>query len=107
MDFPIEKSELYTALQATNQFCQNRQPFYLLSDSAISDMAIPPTPQPETEADTVVIGLAESKLNYENLNTAFRILHNAKDPQLIALNIGRYHKTETGNSVGPGCFIKG
>lgn len=107
MEFPIEQSELYTALQATNLFCQSRKPFYILSDSAMQDMFVPPTEQPEQQADTVVIGLAESKLNYENLNTAFRILHNSDNPQLIALNIGRYHKTSTGNSVGPGCFVKG
>lgn len=25
----------------------------------------------------------------------------------MALNVGRYHKTCTGLSVGPGCFVKG
>lgn len=35
----------------------------------------------------------------------FRLLK--KGARLISINEGRYHKTETGLSLGPGCFVKG
>lgn len=50
------------------------------------------------------MGLSPSKFNYENLNEAFqRLLSGAR---LIAIHQGRYYKTQSGLSLGPGPFVK-
>ena len=101
----IRESEIFSALNATSSLLKNRKPFYFLTEDALKDM--PTQHFLEKEADTVVIGLHTSGFNYDNLNSAFRILKNSKDPKMICCNLGRYHKTSDGNSLGPGAFAKG
>lgn len=49
-----------------------RQPYLLISDSALEDFKN--LRYPDEECDSVVVGLAPERLSYENgLNTAFRI----------------------------------
>ena len=51
--------------------------------------------------DSVVVGLAPSKFNHENLSTAFRIIKEKKAP-LIAINKSRYFASKDGLKLGTG-----
>ena len=104
MNFEIKPNEIFSALNATNSLMTNRKPFYFLTDDALKDMTVEQA-DPDS-ADTVVIGLAENRFDYENMNIAFRIL---KKPgaKMICCNVGRYHKTDSGVSLGPGAFSSG
>ena len=51
--------------------------------------------------DSVVVGLAPSKFNYDNLSTAFQIIKERKAP-LIAINKSRYYASKTGLKPGTG-----
>ena len=55
----------------------------------------------QQNADSVVVGLAPSKYNYENLSTAFRIIKEKKAP-LIAINKSRYLASKEGLKLGTG-----
>ena len=63
--------------------------------------------------DSVVIGLAPTLLDYEHLNTAFRILKGetpvanaGHPPYLIATHRAKYFQSNTGQlSLGPGPFV--
>lgn len=83
----------------------------LLSPSAAEDFDCFTT---DTEPyDSVVIGLAPTKFNYENLNKAFRILSSRpEDPDstarvpLLATHRARYVRSSSGElSLGPGPFV--
>jgi len=110
----ISKNHIFTSLMATNSLLDERysKPYYILTDSAMEDMELAHCN--EKTANTVVIGLAEDKFDYRNMNSCFRILEksrldndqNIKNP-FISINLGRYHNTDTGNSLGPGCFSTG
>jgi len=104
MDFKIPEHEIYSCLNASTALLGGRKPFYFLTEDALKDMPIPHND--ESTADTVVMGLAENSFDYENMNKAFRILRK-ENAQLICCNLGRYHKTANGNSIGPGAFAKG
>ena len=52
-------------------------------------------------ADSVVVGLAPTKFNHENLSTAFRIIKERQAP-LIAINKSRYFATKDGLKLGTG-----
>jgi ribonucleotide monophosphatase NagD (HAD superfamily) len=67
----------------------------------------------DTSYDSVVIGLAPPLLDYEHLNTAFRILKRempgadrSTTPYLLATHRARYIQSSTGQlSLGPGPFV--
>lgn len=113
----IKKSHIFTSLVAANSLLDKNytKPYYILTDSAMEDMELPHYNSIEEGANTVVVGLAEEKFDYQHMNQCFRILEKfrlekdttkIKNP-FIAINLGRYHKTSDGNSLGPGCFAKG
>ncbi|KAK4051101.1 hypothetical protein OIO90_004842 [Microbotryomycetes sp. JL221] len=107
MDLDVREDELFTSLSAVRQLVDERQlkPLYLLSSSAMSDF--PPSKPPY---NAVVVGLAPSRLAYENgLNEAFRLLtgeQESKNVSLIATHKAKYIRDKDGNlSLGPGPFI--
>lgn len=102
--FKLEQNEIYSSLSATvNYVSKNKlNPFYILTKDALQDF---PTINDSSDFDSVVIGLAPEEMNYNNLNTAFRLVMQNKP--LIAIHQGKYYKQSDGLSIGPGCFIKG
>ena len=54
-------------------FCRfpTSRPYYILSDSALEDFEH--LQFPIEECDSVLVGLAPERLDYEHLNTAFKI----------------------------------
>lgn len=101
--FELEKSEIYSSLSAASDYVQknNLNPFYVVSKDARKDFPL----GDETSYDSVVVGLAPTEFNYENLNKAFNIL--IKKKPLIAIHQGKYYKRSDGLALGPGCFVKG
>lgn len=109
--------------------CDASSPFFILSESARHEVmeAIKEHPAQRTTAnssprsgyDAVVIGLAPKQFDYENLNTAFRILKGEYSSQgwegntheesrqvpLIATHKAKYMQVESGLSLGPGPFV--
>lgn len=75
----------------------------LLSDSALQDFQDIETSDP----NAVVIGLAPDKLDYANLNAAFRLLSDRdKKWSLIATHKAAYFKDSDGQlSLGPGALL--
>ena len=57
----------------------------------------------ERDVDSVVVGLAPSKFNHENLSAAFQVIKN-KDTPLIAINKSRYFASKEGLKLGTGNF---
>ena len=57
----------------------------------------------ERDVDSVVVGLAPSKFNHENLSAAFQIIKNKNMP-LIAINKSRYFASKEGLKLGTGNF---
>jgi HAD superfamily hydrolase (TIGR01458 family) len=107
MGFSVEPEHLITSVLATRKYLQrnNLRPFCIMED--VHDfVGHAPLDPPH---DCVVVGLAPSKLNYEQLNTAFRILrnddHDNKKP-LIAIHRANYLRDVDGElSLGPGPFV--
>ncbi|KAF9224659.1 HAD-like protein [Gyrodon lividus] len=101
--------------------CPSCRPYMLLSQSAKEEcMDASPYTFPDSPYDSVVIGLAPTLLNYENLNIAFRILVGEDQPTgattgkqaqketvpLIALHKARYlEASDRALSLGPGPFV--
>ncbi|XP_053669910.1 haloacid dehalogenase-like hydrolase domain-containing protein 2 [Anopheles nili] len=107
--FELEQKEIYGSLAAASDYVRknNLNPYYLLTDDARTDM---PANDPDRPIDSVVVGLAPEQFYYENLNKAFRVLHQnpAKlNVSLVAIHEGRYYKTPDGIALGPGFFVKG
>lgn len=75
----INKSDIYSSLSAAVQYVHTNglNPLYLLSEDAKKDFVNTNEPldkvQPNNgDEDSVVIGLAPDKFNYDALNKAFR-----------------------------------
>lgn len=102
MGFPIEKEELFTALDATRNFvtAQNGTVYTILTDEAQHYFDDLKSEKPEF----VVVGDAWHNFDYTHLNEAFRHLHEGAN--LIAAAKNRYFKDEDGKlSMDAGGFI--
>ncbi|KIJ59760.1 hypothetical protein HYDPIDRAFT_183888 [Hydnomerulius pinastri MD-312] len=112
--------ELWTSIGAVKNVLKSKglkRPYMLLSQSAKQECTDgSPYPSDSQPYDSVIIGLAPTLLNYENLNTAFRILvcedtsssnhHRRDDVPLIALHKARYlEASDHALSLGPGPFV--
>ncbi|KAL0100308.1 hypothetical protein PUN28_019580 [Cardiocondyla obscurior] len=104
LGFDLEKKEIFSSLAAARKLIISRQlkPMLLIDPAAIEDFQDLVT---DDTPNAVVVGLAPSKFNYDELNKAFRLLLNGAS--LIAIHEGRYYKRPDGLALGPGAFIKG
>lgn len=74
----------------------------MLEPEAMSEFEGVNTKEP---LNAVVVGLAPSMFDYEQMNRAFRLL--LKDNcRLIAIHKGRYYKKNDGLALGPGPFVE-
>lgn len=71
LGFDIKKEEIFSSLAAARQTIINRalNPFLLIDSAAMEDFEDLVKPGKQ---DSVVIGLAPEKFNYDDLNNAFR-----------------------------------
>ncbi|XP_033224560.1 haloacid dehalogenase-like hydrolase domain-containing protein 2 [Belonocnema kinseyi] len=104
LGFDIKKEEIFSSLAAARQTIINRKlnPLLLIDSAAMEDFQDLVN---SGKQDAVVIGLAPEKFNYEELNSAFRLILNGAS--LIAIHEGRYYKRPDGLALGPGAFVKG
>ena len=56
------------------------------------------------DLDSVLVGLAPSKFNYETMSDAFRLIREKKAP-LLTVNKSRYIMTKDGLKLGPGDIL--
>lgn len=105
LGFDIKKEEIFSSLAAARQTIIKRclNPYLLIDSAAMEDFE--DLIKVEKQYDSVVIGLAPEKFNYDDLNNAFRLILNGAS--LIAIHEGRYYKRPDGLSLGPGAFVKG
>ena len=104
----IVLDQIFTSLTAAKNYVEQNDVklFPLVSDSSLSEI---PTELVHKEKDftqkSVLVGLAPDSFTFENMNYSFRLLTN-HGAELIAMNKGRYHKTSSGLSLGPGPFVE-
>lgn len=105
MGFVFAEDKVFTPLESAGEVLRSlgkTRPFSLVTDASELGM-----PLVKENFDSVVVGLAPSKLDYANLNKAFQILKNAPESKLIALHRGKYYKDDLQQlSIGPGPFVK-
>ncbi|XP_072755059.1 haloacid dehalogenase-like hydrolase domain-containing protein 2 [Anoplolepis gracilipes] len=104
LGFDLRKDEIFSSLISARKLIISRQlkPLLLIDPAAMEDFQDLVT---DDKPNAVVIGLAPSKFNYDELNKAFRLLLDGA--LLIAIHEGRYYKRPDGLALGPGAFIKG
>lgn len=70
----MAEDEIFSSLTAASNYVRDNhlKPFYLLSADARNDFLPTDSEPSDTRYDSVVIGLAPTEFNYENLNQAFR-----------------------------------
>lgn len=101
--FEIKKDEIFTSLTAARNLVVKKglRPLLMLEETAKEDFE----GISEDNPNAVIVGLAPSIFNYENMNHAFRLLLDGAP--LIAIHKGRYFMTKDGMHLGPGPFVAG
>lgn len=109
--FDIKINDMFTSLTAARDYLvqnNNYHPYLMIHEDAKEDfdeVGIQGWNASDGRlASSVVVGLAPEMFNYDNVNTAMRILHAGGD--LLAIHKARYYKTGKGDlSLGPGPFV--
>ncbi|KAI6227756.1 Haloacid dehalogenase-like hydrolase domain-containing protein 2 isoform X5 [Aphelenchoides fujianensis] len=98
----LDRRQFFTSLSAARRFVEREQlrPFLMLEPEAMGEFEGVDTREP---LNAVVVGLAPSMFDYEQMNRAFRLLLK-DDCRLIAIHKGRYYKQGDGLALGPGPF---
>ncbi|BES99780.1 unnamed protein product [Nesidiocoris tenuis] len=104
LGFKIDLDEIFTSLSAACDLIKREKlkPMLIVDDAALEDFG--DVSRFEGKPDSVVVGLAPEKFNRPCLNEALRLLLDGA--RLIAIHEGRYYKTSSGLSLGPGPFVK-
>ncbi|KAI8884149.1 hypothetical protein K501DRAFT_323094 [Backusella circina FSU 941] len=105
LGFDVQDSDVFTSLSACRDLIQtnNLRPLLLMEDATMEEFDGLDTENP----NSVVIGLAPSKFNYEKLNEAFRLMIDGDNVPLIAVHKGRYFADKDEKlSLGPGGFVQ-
>jgi len=103
-----DETEIITAAVATSLVIKSRDlnPIYLIQDALAEDFPITAPATPTTPHNAVIVGLAPSKFNYADLNSAFRVLQSSSTAPLLAIHRAKYYKDSDGElSLGPGPFV--
>ena len=104
--FDIRENEVFTSLTAARDYVVSRslKPYLLVDDAAIEDFeSYFPTDTSPEHANALLVGLAPAKFDFQHMNHAAGIL--MRGSPLIAIHKGRYFKTKSGLSLGPGPFV--
>ncbi|XP_043226785.1 haloacid dehalogenase-like hydrolase domain-containing protein 2 isoform X1 [Amphibalanus amphitrite] len=101
LGFRLERREVFSSLAAARRLVERRQlrPLLLLQPEALEDFDGVNTEKP----DSVLVGLAPDKFNYETLTEAFRLVLDGA--ALIAVHKARYYRRPDGLALGPGPFV--
>lgn len=108
--FKINSEELFTSLTAASCLVKklSLKPHLVLEDNAKKDFQeVCEIELPLQKADSLVIGLAPKKFNYQDMNDYFNFLNDDKaNKKFIGINKSRYFKGKEGLCLGAGSFIK-
>ncbi|XP_005103194.1 haloacid dehalogenase-like hydrolase domain-containing protein 2 isoform X2 [Aplysia californica] len=99
--FDVSEEDVFTSLSAARQLvdAQNLRPYLLVDEKAMEDFE----GVPQEDPNSVVVGLAPDRMNYEDLNTAMRLLQSGAS--LIAIHKAKYYRRSDGLALGPGPFV--
>ena len=86
LGFIVSPSEVFSPFPAAKQVLKEHKlnPYLLVHPDAVAEFQDFNKSQP----DAVVMGDAAEQFTYENMNSAFRVLMNAKKPFLISMGYG-------------------
>ncbi len=105
--FDVREEELFTATVATAAYLRShhtgKRCLLLAEGDALEDLE--GIEAADEECGVVVIGDAEDKLSYANMNRAFRMLLGGAE--LVAMHRGLYWMTADGLQLDIGAFVKG
>ena len=104
LGFNIELDEIYTPVTASVKFlrCNKESKIYpLVSDNIINEYD--EFTISEENVDYIIIGDCRDKINYDNLNKAFKVI--GENTEIIALQKGRYFYDHTGKNLDTGAFV--
>lgn len=98
---PVTAEKLYTAPHAARRYLETHKlrPYLLIHpqlDEEFADL-------PQHDPNAVVLGLAETRLDYQHLNRAFRLL--LEGAPLLAIGRTRYFEAKQGLQLDAGPFI--
>ncbi|CAN7980497.1 unnamed protein product [Ixodes pacificus] len=101
LGFKIDENEMFSSLTAARSYVETRKlrPYLMVAEASMEEFAGLDTSDP----NAVVIGLAPDKFDFGPMNEAFRLV--SKGASLIAIHKGRYYRTHSGLSLGPGPFV--
>ncbi|CAO0798816.1 unnamed protein product [Mucor circinelloides] len=105
LGFDVEEKEVFTSLSACRDMITSKRlrPFLIMEDAAMDEFKGIDVANP----NAVVVGLAPTKFNYEELNEAFRLLSSNPGTELIAVHKARYFADKDEKlSMGPGGFVQ-
>jgi phospholysine phosphohistidine inorganic pyrophosphate phosphatase len=111
LGFEAQLDELMTPIVATNQWLDTRRMHRIaafVTPSAMVDFSGVEIISPECDqaVDAIVIGDLGDAWDYQLLNRAFRLLMQNPRPQLVALGMTRYWRSQDGLRLDVAPFIK-
>ncbi|KAI9281563.1 hypothetical protein BY458DRAFT_583899 [Sporodiniella umbellata] len=105
LGFQIDENDVFTSLSACRDkiLSSGLRPLLLVEKEAEEEFQKVNQNQP----NTVVIGLAPSKFDYQKLNEAFRLLMDNDQASIIAIHKAKYFADKDERlSMGPGGFVQ-
>jgi HAD superfamily hydrolase (TIGR01458 family) len=103
LELPVK--ELYNCSIAAVKFMERQDSktcFVLASDKILPEFDH--LPKDETNPDYVVVGDFRDKVTYQNINHAFRCIHNGAD--IVAMQDSGYMYTSDGINLDTGAFVR-
>lgn len=103
MGFKIGDDQIFTSLVAARQLVQkdHLKPYLMLEEAALPDFEpVCDVNLSLEKSDSIVIGLAPKRFNYEEMNRVFNALQSGQR-RLIAIHKSRYYETKNGLAIGP------
>lgn len=102
--FNLSPSELFSPSPIARKVIQERnlRPFLLIHPGGLPEFEGLDCCDP----NCVVIGGAEERFTYENMNKAFRVLVHSNNPVLLATGYGRYYKSGSNLIMDVGPYTK-
>ncbi len=102
LGFDLAIDEIQTAAQATRSFVEHHglKPYYLVHPALDAEMG-----SSDPHPDTLVLGDAGPRFDYDHLNRAFRLLMDGA--RFLAMARNRYFKEPDGLSLDMGAFVTG
>ncbi|VDD93731.1 unnamed protein product [Enterobius vermicularis] len=102
LGIPVDPRNVFTPLSAAVSFLKEHKlrPHLLVHENVEEEFAEFQSSDP----NCVLLGDAEDRFTFENLNSAFRVL--LKHPMIIVLGFGKFYRRADGHVMDAGCYAK-